>query len=339
MAVAVGDDEIGAVVRAGPMDLRRQAQIARAGPADHVGDAVLIPSGNFTLDKTIFHSVGGMARTVIRDRLAVVPFWSDAAAETITRLFSAVPKPLSHDKAILDFMANECNFAMEHADGSFMDHLQFCYEYGVAHFKDHSPRVLLLHSIMGVGTNFFPMELKQLPQLKALVTEAELMHMEAFPSILRLIYHGPLMEALSNPDRNNKIDGISYRRVLDNAPLFLGAEDFWVQLNYQLVHLLDFLPVSDWGMSEGDGFLHNFISLYKVLRDSGKLMAHVDLGLGPVVPGSGVEAPKAPVTLGGLIRNYAPTNLQLMLSRKQIAKFSGKIGHDLSFDLKWKSDL
>ena len=46
---------------------------------------------------------------------------------------------------------------MEHADGSFMDHLQFCFEYSHAHMAGVSPRILLLHSIMGVGTNHFPL--------------------------------------------------------------------------------------------------------------------------------------------------------------------------------------
>ena len=38
-----------------------------------------------------------------------------------------------------------------------MDHLQFVYDYSSNYFQGHSPRVLLLHSIMGVATNIFPM--------------------------------------------------------------------------------------------------------------------------------------------------------------------------------------
>ena len=45
--------------------------------------------------------------------------------------------------------------------GSFLDHLQFCFEYGSIHYKQHSPRVLYLHSIMGVGTNLFPMPMSK----------------------------------------------------------------------------------------------------------------------------------------------------------------------------------
>ena len=51
-----------------------------------------------------------------------------------------------------------CQVKAEHADGSFMDHLLFCHDYCAVHFKGHSPRVLLLHSILGVGTNIFPIK-------------------------------------------------------------------------------------------------------------------------------------------------------------------------------------
>ena len=86
-------------------------------------------------------------------------------------------------------MMNDFNFAMEHADGSFMDHLKFCYEYSATHFRAHSPRVLLLHSILGVATNYFPMKAELLPKLQGMLTDFENTHVEAFPSILRLLNH------------------------------------------------------------------------------------------------------------------------------------------------------
>ena len=52
------------------------------------------------------------------------------------------------------------------------------------HFKDHSPRVLLLHSILGVATNYFPMKQELLPKLQGMLTDFENTHVEAFPSIL-----------------------------------------------------------------------------------------------------------------------------------------------------------
>lgn len=54
--------------------------------------------------------------------------------------------------------------------GSFLDHLQFCYEYSASYFKEHSPRVLFLHSILGVGTNIFPMKKEDEPALAAIVS-------------------------------------------------------------------------------------------------------------------------------------------------------------------------
>ena len=123
---------------------------------------------------------------------------------------------------------------VNHAVGSFLDHLQFCFEYGSVHYKQHSPRVLYLHSIMGVGTNLFPMPLSKVRsspparsasklrlavalassqslllalsggqpdhshaydgcskvgKLRALISEFEMTHVEAFPSILRLLNH------------------------------------------------------------------------------------------------------------------------------------------------------
>ena len=53
--------------------------------------------------------------------------------------------------------------------GSFLDHLQFCYEYSAAYFKQHSPRVLFLHSILGVGTNIFPMKQEDESTLASMV--------------------------------------------------------------------------------------------------------------------------------------------------------------------------
>ncbi|CAE7234232.1 ANK3 [Symbiodinium pilosum] len=111
---------------------------------------------------------------------------------------------------------------MEHADGSFLDHLQFCYEYCAAHFEGHSPRVLFLHSIMGVGTNYFPMKLDLVPKLQTLVSDEEFKHIEAFPSILRLMLHFDFIQELESqgPVRlASAFDGVSFRRVIDNKQL------------------------------------------------------------------------------------------------------------------------
>ena len=81
--------------------------------------------------------------------------WSPEVLAEIERAFAEVepslPRSVSDDAPIYNFMVKECDFALEHADGSFMDHLHFCSDYSSLHFSQHSPRVLLLHSICGVG--------------------------------------------------------------------------------------------------------------------------------------------------------------------------------------------
>lgn len=331
---------LSSILTPGFFDMRRKAQLARGGPTDHAGECVLIPTPSFNLDKTIFTAItGAVTRNVIRDRLAVLPYWSDLACERISQLYSSVPKAIPHDRAILEFMDKECNFNMEHADGSFMDHLQFCYEYSAVYFKEHSPRVLLLHSIMGVGTNYFPMQVDKVPALQSCVTDVEFRHIEAFPSILRLLYHGPLLQELgSRVDLVDQIESITFHRVIDNKKLTMSAAEFWVQLNYQLIHLLDFLPASDWEQATGDAFLYNFQSLHVMLSKSGKLEAQVQYGLKPMAPAdASTVMPKPPISLGGMLRKVVPAGKQLAMARNQLVNFSAAISHSLQYTLQWKS--
>merc|ERR1719409_151918 len=59
------------------------------------------------------------------------------------------------------------------------------------------------------------------------------------------------------------------------------GDEFWVHLNLQLIHTLDFLPIADWGsgMQYGDPFFQTFRRLYRFLQHAGKLQAKVDLDL------------------------------------------------------------
>jgi hypothetical protein len=125
----------------------------------------------------------------------------------------------------------------EHADGSFMDHLLFCHDYCAVHFKGHSPRVLLLHSILGVGTNIFPIKTSQMPKLESLINPAEMMHIQAFPSVLRLMYAGLMasLEALP-PHELADMKTVHFNRVIDNKAISLSALEFWEHLNFQLIH-------------------------------------------------------------------------------------------------------
>merc|ERR1719453_881612 len=100
---------------------------------DHGAEAALVPAAGFDLDQTIFRGVTKrISRMVLHERLCKEPFWADRAQERVRLQYAAVPRAPAPDQALLDFMRDECDFAMEHADGSFLDHLQFCYEYSAA---------------------------------------------------------------------------------------------------------------------------------------------------------------------------------------------------------------
>ena len=145
-----------------------------------------------------------------------------------------LPPTVPHDKALIKFMLNDCDFFMEHADGwnwtllenwwyvlslivtsfcymslgSFMDHLQFCYDYSTHYFRGHSPRVLLLHSIMGVATNIFPMDVSKEPKLRSMLTDDEMVHVEAFPSVLRCLLNWDLTNDLTSTDTSKLVPSI-----------------------------------------------------------------------------------------------------------------------------------
>jgi hypothetical protein len=106
------------VLPEGDLDIRRKAQIAFAGAMDHAGEVVLLPNSNFDIDRTIFGSLDGrLPRAVVSSRVGITPFWSETATVRINRAFAAVPAAPRFDQGLMDFMNNDCNFAMEHADG------------------------------------------------------------------------------------------------------------------------------------------------------------------------------------------------------------------------------
>ena len=324
-----GRKQIGAPV----LDNRRKAAIASGRAVDHAGEVAVVTARNFDMNKTIFGSLeGALPRMVMRAQVGNEFFWEERATANIEAAFALVPKPPAHASEILDFMNNECNFRMEHADGSFMDHLQFCFEYGVAHYSQHSARVLFLHSIMGVGTNFFPMRLDQRDTLAKMLTPFEMRHVEAFPSVLRLLNSYDVIEELMrNVDRAGALRALEFHRVLDNAPLVLEGEDVWIHLNYQLVHLLDFLPTTNWGVQKSQPLFQVFVALFELLKRADKLEAGVDCDLTSVEP----TADGLPLTLGGLIAQAVPSATKKRMASAVIARYSGKIGHSLQYRLRW----
>lgn len=314
------------------------SQISLGRATDHAGEVAILQNRNFDINATIFSSLEGFApRAVVSARVGVHLFWMDSAALRISQAFASVPTAPRHDQALLEFMQTDCNFAMEHADGHFMDHLRFCYEYSFAHYKEKSPRVLLLHSIMGVGTNFFPMEKNKVPKLQALLTDFEFRQVEAFPSILRLLYQGELLRQLEKLDVTvlAKLERITFHRVIDNERVEMDGEAFWDQLNYQLIHLLDFLPASSWKLHAGDSFLYNFAAIHALLTRAGKLRCKVDFD---VTGGQSIDSDHAPMSLGSFLRSIVPDKVLLHMSEKAISKFSAQIGHSLAYELRFHKE-
>jgi len=317
----------------GELDVRRKCQIAKGGPTDHSGEVVVSAVPGFDLDTTIFGSISGaLPRTVQKSKIAIELFWSDSAVSRVDKMYEIVPSPPSYKKGLMDFMQHECDFAIEHADGSFMDHLKFCHDYSVYNAPGISPTPLFLHSIMGVGTNFFPMTVDLIPKLKTLVTELEYKQIEAFPSVLRLVLGTNLLDDLEkNVHRLDSLQSVSFRRVIDNEPLTLKSDEFFQQLNYQLMHTLDFLPAASWLNQMDDGFMNAFISLHFILSDSKKMVCKVDYHAG-----SGEKTKDGiPVTVGSILRGIVPDAIIKTLARKAICKFSNAIGHDLQYEIVW----
>ena len=207
------------------------------------------------------------------------------------------------------------------------------YEYSHAHFAAQSPRVLLLHSVLGVGTNYFPCDASKIPRLEALLTTDEFVHVSAFPSLLRLVVSGALLPALASAET---VSGLRFHRVIDNAPLELDGDALWTALNFQLVHLLDFLPIADWRVEiDRDMFLFNFAALHALLVAKGKLEATVNLDLAEtrVAPYDRYDRDSKRLTLGDLIRDYVPTAVQVAIGKKEVARYSRAIGHSLDFSV------
>lgn len=318
----------------GALDLRRMAQIARGKPTDHQGEVVLAPNAAFDISKTIFASLdSAVARAFISDKVGVIPFWSDRAEQQIRAAFKKVPKAPSFDKSLISFMSNKCDFAVEHADGSFMDHLKFCFEYSHRHFPERSPRVLLLHSIMGVGTNFFPMKKELIPELRALLTETEFQHIAIFPTMLRLLQSGVLMDKLVNTPVNKlkTLKSFTCHRVIDNKSVTVNAEVFWDHLNYQVIHLLDFLPAASWKLHLDDNFLRNFRRLHAVLTANQQLRCKLDYD---AQEGSS-DSSGQPKTLISLLRGVIPSTMALSMAQNALKKFSKKIGHSFEHKLEF----
>jgi len=318
------------------MNLQRKLAIARGGAFDHAGRVRVVRKTDLDMSKTIFGGLKGIARRFMDEKLAKEPVWSPDTANEIETAYaefeSTQPAPMI-DQRLIDFMTDECDFSMEHADGSFLEHLVFCHHYAARYYPDHSPNVALLHSILGTATNTFAMPANKLPKLKALLTEFEAMHVEAFPSILRLLYNNSLLEELEqNIPRLDELKALHCFRVIDNEPITIDADNLWVNLNFHLMHFVDFMPAANWSTHRADPLLQMFRRLSELLDRAGQRQAQVE-----VVFPDGKAAPVDEArTLFGRIAGLLPEKLTLSLAQKSIQDYSARAGHSLDYELTWR---
>ena len=313
----------------------RKAAIAMGGAADHAGKLVVKRIPNFDLGRTIFDTLEGKAaRFVMKTRIGKEPHWHAREASLVEDAYrrrtgesTSLPQV---DPELIRFLVEECDFDVEHADGSFLDHLYFCFEYSARHYPQHSALVSLLHSILGTGTNTFAMDAEKIPLLREHLTEFEWNHVAAFPSVLRLLYDLPLRAELrANAHRLSRLERVEFHRVIDNEPMSLSGEDFFIQLNYQLIHLVDFLPAANWAAHANDTAFILFRDLHDLLRSTGHLEARVDYRPPNRMPTLKGERPSLPALLTTLI----PVPVSERMAASSVRRFSARIGHDMRYHL------
>jgi hypothetical protein len=202
----------------------------------------------------------------------------------------------------------------------------------VQHYPQRSPLVMLLHSILGTGTNTFAMPAEKIPALRPLMTPFEWTHTEAFPSVLRLLYAASLRQALrENLHRAGNLRAIRLHRVIDNAPIELSGEDLWIALNYQLIHLVDFLPVANWGAHQNDTSFILFRDLVDLLERAGRREAVVRY-----TPGAGPRRlHREPLGFGAWLTTLIPVRASEQMAARSVMRYSARIGHSLDYTLTW----
>ena len=176
------------------------------------------------------------------------------------------------------------------------------------------------------------MDKAKIPQLRALITPFEWTHVEAFPSVLRLLYAGDLRKELrANAHRPDALKEIRFRRVIDDAPIVMSGEDLWIALNYQLIHLVDFMPVANWATHLNDTSFIILRDLFDLLERTGKREALVKY-----VPPSGKPSPVGEhLGVGGWLTTRIPVDVSEKMAAKSVRQFSARIGHDLGYAITW----
>jgi len=320
------------------LNLQRKAAITEGGAVDHAGRVRVERMPDFDMGKTIFGALEGVPKMFMTEKLAKEPVWNANAKEQVEAAYAAAeaadPSP-AVDQRLVNFMVEECDFSMEHADGTFLEHLVFCHDYAARHYPQHSPNVALLHSILGTATNTWAMEASKIPALKELLTPFEALQVEVFPSTLRLFYMGDFLDEIeANMYRIDKLEALHLHRVIDNEPLTIDAENLWINLNYHLMHFVDFMPAANWSTHAADPLLQMFERLTSVLDKAGKREANVAVTFPSGKGGSPVGEER---TLFGRLTGLLPPNITLKLAKKSIQEYSDACGHDLSYRIDWAS--
>ena len=315
---------------------QRRAAITRGGAFDHAGKVTVERMVGFDMKRTIFGALSGVPKMFMEEKLAKEPVWDAAAAAEVDTAYNeaeaADPAP-TIDQKLIDFMVTECDFSMEHADGTFLEHLVFCHDYAARHYPDHSPNVALLHSILGTATNTWAMEASKIPKLKELLTDFEALHVEVFPSTLRLMYDGDFLDELeANLHRLDDLETLHLNRVIDNEPLSIDAENLWINLNFHLMHFVDFMPSANWSTHRADPLLQMFRRLSDLLDKAGKREAAVDV----TFPSDKVAPVREKRTVFGRVSGLLPASVTMKLAKKSIRDYSADCGHDLSYRIDWK---
>ncbi|MEM6290319.1 MAG: hypothetical protein AAGA54_03610 [Myxococcota bacterium] len=322
-----------AAVRPEPT-VQRKAAIAYAGARDYKGMVDVRPIENFDLNRTIFQTLeSAAARYIVKHRVGKDVHWHRQAEADVQAAYDdataglelpAVPEDLTR------FLVEECDFDVEHADGSFLDHLYFCFEYTAKHYPAGSPLVMLLHSILGTGTNTFAMEAKKIPQLQALLSPSDFLQVAAFPTLLRLLYAGALRDEL-RANVGRALKSITMHRVIDNASLELDGEAFWEAMNYQLIHLVDFIPVANWSAHRSDNSYVLFRDVFDLMDRSNRIEANVVFR----EPARGPKLQGEAATVGTWLTTLIPVGVTETMTARSVQRFSERCGHSLDYSVTW----
>jgi hypothetical protein len=337
------------------LDVRRFDMLVHAGPMDFRGHVHEVPNHDLDWNTTIFYTVTDPHLTArLKARFGQRPLWSDSVVKMACQAAKQLPsRQYQVPSAIRDFMAQECHdFRNEHADGSFTDHLDFCAEYTARYFHhpQASPNVLFLHSICGVNTNLFPLDFDKIPLLQELLTPQEYLHVQAFPTMLRLLFLD-LLDTLWDVEPKKcqeQLQGITFH-TFHGTQLSLLGDDLWIHLNYHLIHVLDFLPCQHFDRYiVNDPFVRLFVRLHQFLRRHNQLLAQVKLDRLATVPGltasnheSEGETEPPSMLLPTWEHWISKVNAQEVAKSHaqfaiQMRKYSDAIHHNLAYQIHWK---